>query len=117
MPTLGVDVKISLSTAKTRQSLEDFYRGIKVDAVQVLPYSYLSEQGERIYNLENTSFVLFIGDVYDNSTPFDIVLVNYHEEELLLQQSNFLMINASNFKELRLKSSVEDTVGYKIYFG
>lgn len=117
MATLGVDVKITLSTDRTRQSLDEFYRGIKAEAVQILPFSYLSDQGEQVYNLESASFVLFIGDVYDSSDPFDIVLVTHADEEICLKQSNFLMINATNLKELRVKSCIEDKIGYKIYYG
>ena len=117
MPTLGVDVKVSLATDKTRQSLEDFYRGIRVEAVQVLPYAYLSEKGEQVYNLENASFVLFIGDVYDNSDPFDVTLITLNDEQVYLQQTNFFMMNASNLKALKVESSVEDKVGYKVYYG
>lgn len=117
MPTLGLDVKVSLATNKTRQSLTDFYRGIKVEAVQVLPYSYLADGGEHVYNIENASFILFVGDVYDSSDPFDLKLVNQLDEEITFQQTNFLMLDAKNFKELRIVSSVEDKIGYKLYYG
>lgn len=117
MPTLGMDVKLTLATDRTRQSLDDFYRGFKVEAVQVLPYSYLSDKGFKIYDLEGASFVLFIGDVYDGSDPFDVTLVNNSDEVILVQQTNFFVLNASNLKELRIASAVEDKVGYKVYFG
>lgn len=117
MPTLGLNVKITLSTDKTRQSVDDFYRGIAVEAVQILPYAYLSEQGEKAYCLEDASFLLFVGDVYDNSNPFDLVLTDINDNEVTLQQTNFVMVNASNLQKVVVKSAVEDKVGYKIYFG
>ena len=63
MPTLGIDAKITLSTDKTRQSLDSFYRGLKVESVQVYPYAYTAGNGTVVYNLENNeaTFVLFIG--------------------------------------------------------
>lgn len=117
MPTLGIKVNATLSTDKTRQTLDDFYRGFKVEAVQVLPYAYLSDKGSRVYNVENSSFFLFIGDVYDGSDPFDIVLTNTSDEVITLQQVNFLMLNATNLKTVEIQSSVEDRIGYKAYFG
>ena len=117
MPTLGLDVSVSLSTDKTRQSLDTFYRGIKVGAVQVLPYAYLTEGGDAVYNLEGTSFVLFIGDVYDGSDPFDVVVVNGVDETINLKQTNFFMMNSTNLKTLTVKSAAEDQVGYKLYYG
>lgn len=117
MPTLGMDVSITLSTDKTRQTLDSFYRGIKVNAVQTLPYAYLTEHGDAVYNLEGTNFVLFIGDVYDGSDPFDVDLVNGTGETIHLTQTNFFMMNSTNLKTLTVKSAAEDSVGYKLYYG
>lgn len=117
MPTLGVNIQLTLATDRTRQSLDEFYRGIKVEAAQILPFSYISDKEEITYDIETASFVLFIGDVYDDSEPFDVVLVNYEDEEICLKQTNFFFINATNFKKLILKSSVEDKIGYKLYYG
>ncbi len=117
MPTLGMDVSVTLSTDKTRQTLDAFYRGIKVNAVQTLPYAYLEENGDAVYNLENTNFVLFIGDVYDGSDPFDVELVNGTGETISLTQTNFFMMNSTNLTSLKVKSAVADKVGYKLYYG
>lgn len=117
MPTLGLDVKATLSTDKTRQTLDAFYRGFKVEAVQVLPYAYLSDAGSKVYNLEDASFILFIGDVYDGSNPFDLVLTDTTDSTITLQASNFVVLNATNLKSVEVRSAVEDKVGYKLYYG
>lgn len=75
MPTLGVNTKVTLSTKDTRSNIVDFYRGISVEDVQLLPFSYLEPGKEKSYPLDNVSFILFIGDVYDKSNPFNLTLV------------------------------------------
>lgn len=75
MPTLGVNTKVTLSTKDTRTNIVDFYRGISVEDVQLLPFSYLEPGKEKSYPLDNVSFILFIGDVYDKSNPFNLTLV------------------------------------------
>lgn len=117
MPTLGLDVKVILATDKTRQTLDNFYRGIKTEAAQIFPHAYLTEKGERVYDLEGYTFILFIGDVFDGSDPFDLTLINNQDEELTFEQTNFLMMNATNFKEFKVSSSNDAKVGYKVYLG
>lgn len=117
MPTLGLNTTITLSTNNTRQSLDSFYRGISVDSIQTLPYAFLSEKGEKTYCLEDASFFLFVGDVYDGSNPFDIVLTNIDDEEITIKETNFAMLNADNLMKITIKSGVEDKVGYKLIIG
>lgn len=78
MPTLGVNVKVTLSTSDTRTNVVDFYRGLTAGDVQMLPFSYLEPNQERSYDLENVSVILFIGDVYDKSNPFILSLVSHN---------------------------------------
>lgn len=75
MPTIGVSVSVTLSTDKTRSNLTDFYRGLAAEGINYLPYSFLENQGEKSYPLKDASFIIFIGDVYDGSSPFDLTLV------------------------------------------
>ena len=119
MPTLGIDAKITLSTDKTRQSLDSFYRGLAVESVRVFPYAYTAGDGSVVYNLENNeaTFVLFVGDVYDGSDPFDVTVTNLSGEATVFKQCNFLMLNATNLKELRVASALEDKLSFKVYYG
>ena len=75
MPTIGVSVSVTLSTDKTRSNLVDFYRGLAAEGINYTPYSFLENQGEKAYPLKDASFIIFIGDVYDGSSPFDLTLV------------------------------------------
>lgn len=117
MPTLGMNVSMTLSTNKTRQSLTEFYKGIAVEDIRILPFAYLTDQGEKAYSLEDSKVFIFIGDVYDGSCPFDLIMTNDQDETVTLQQIDFIVVNASNLKEVRVKSAVDDKVGFKVYTG
>lgn len=110
MPTLGLNVNATISTNKTRQSIDNFYRGISVEEVQLHPYAFLSLMGKKEYEVKNASFILFIGDVYDGSNPFDLtVYTNGNHSHLKIEDTE---ASEEDKKENQyISGALGDTIG------
>ena len=115
MPTLGVEVKLSLANERTRNHLDGFYRGIKTNGIVLNPVVLLQPLDSRTFDTMESNLILFVSDSFDGTNPFDVLLtgdtldkegkypsMNYESVGILIMDThNIQSITITNTSEVQ----------------
>lgn len=120
MPTIGANVKLTLSTDKTRSDLESFYRGIVTPSITQRPIVELVGEGTHEYDISESSFLIFVSDYFEGANPFTLDITTSDSEGIETIASytgvGFLILEASNLVRVAVKNTLIDTLYYRIFY-
>ena len=102
MPTLHMDLKLGLSTDKTRTLLGEYSRGCDIEELIYSPKIEFIPNEEYFYALDTKGVFIFLSDFFGRDHTFELTLIKTDNTVTVLPNCNILVVDCNDLQSVKV---------------
>jgi hypothetical protein len=116
MPTIGVKLEVTISTEKTREAVDSFYKSFPQGKANINRFYSLSPSKVEVFDLIESSLLILTCAKYTGSPEVLEVTLVSGADNFLLRNTGFVVTDCSNIDSAIVKNISDTDVDIHIIY-